>query len=265
MYALMKADLLAQLAGLQQEISQLHHCAQQDQSHFVLLECRFSRLQAFNDEPQLQAYRSQLEQDDVVIKQITQLRQVANAALCDYEKYQVWTRCYQSSDTDDYLTRFNQSLQQEVGLTGIQPSENVLLVGSGALPTTALLLVATLGATVFCYDHDPAAQHLARQLIQTLSLENQVQCIDKLDELAEKSVNHIIVASLVSDKQALLAQLVPYVTGTSKLVMRYGNGLKSIFNCPYCHEVNSSHWRIASKPMTTALYDLIILEPSHHA
>lgn len=71
--------------GLQQEISQLHDNAQQNQSHFVLLERRFSRLQSFNDEPQLQDYRLQLEHDDAVVKQIAQLRQVANAALCDYE------------------------------------------------------------------------------------------------------------------------------------------------------------------------------------
>ncbi|PVF13184.1 nicotianamine synthase, partial [Yersinia pestis] len=43
---MMKADVLAQLAGLQQEISQLHDNAQQNQSHFVLLERRFSRLQS---------------------------------------------------------------------------------------------------------------------------------------------------------------------------------------------------------------------------
>ncbi|SUB29104.1 ABC transporter [Yersinia pseudotuberculosis] len=92
-----------------------------------------------------------------------------------------------------------------------------------------------------------------------------MQFIDNLKELTDRPVDHIIVASLVADKQALLAQLVPYVTRSSKLVMRYGNGLKSIFNCPYCHEANCSHWRTASKPVTTGLYDLIILEPNHHA
>ncbi len=265
MYTLMKADVLAQLAGLQQEISQLHDNAQQNQSHFVLLERRFSRLQSFNDEPQLQDYRLQLEHDDAVVKQIAQLRQVANAALCDYEKHQVCALCSPSSKTDDYLTSFNQSLQQEIKLAGMQMGEKVLLVGSGALPTTALVLVTKLGATVFCYDHDPAAQQLARQLVQSLGLEKQVQFIDNLKELTDRPVDHIIVASLVADKQALLAQLVPYVTRSSKLVMRYGNGLKSIFNCPYCHEANCSHWRTASKPVTTGLYDLIILEPNHHA
>lgn len=70
MYTLMKADVLAQLAGLQQEISQLHDNAQQNQSHFVLLERRFSRLQSFNDEPQLQDYRLQLEHDDAVVNKL---------------------------------------------------------------------------------------------------------------------------------------------------------------------------------------------------
>lgn len=84
-----------------------------------------------------------------MVKQISQLRQVANAALCDYEKHQVCALCGPSSKTDDYLTSFNQSLQQEIKLAGMQMGEKVLLVGSGALPTTALVLVAKLGATVF--------------------------------------------------------------------------------------------------------------------
>lgn len=83
MYTLTKADMLAQLAGLQQEIHQLHRSARQDRRHFSLLERRFSRLQAFNDLPQLQAYRRKLENDRSITAQITQLRAVANAALCD--------------------------------------------------------------------------------------------------------------------------------------------------------------------------------------
>lgn len=39
-----------------------------------------------------------------------------------------------------------------------------------------------------------------------------MQFIDNLKELTDRPVDHIIVASLVADKQALLAQLVPYVT-----------------------------------------------------
>ncbi len=34
MYTLTKADMLAQLAGLQQEIHQLHRSARQDRRHF---------------------------------------------------------------------------------------------------------------------------------------------------------------------------------------------------------------------------------------
>ena len=139
MYTLTKADMLAQLAGLQQEIHQLHRSARQDRRHFSLLERRFSRLQAFNDLPQLQAYRRKLENDRSITAQITQLRAVANAALCDYEKHRVATLCREPAQTNAYLNNFDSALQLEIAAADIKPGERVLLVGSGALPTTALV------------------------------------------------------------------------------------------------------------------------------
>ena len=134
MYTLTKADMLAQLAGLQQEIHQLHRSARQDRRHFSLLERRFSRLQAFNDLPQLQAYRRKLENDRSITAQITQLRAVANAALCDYEKHRVATLCREPAQTNAYLNNFDSALQLEIAAADIKPGERVLLVGSGACP-----------------------------------------------------------------------------------------------------------------------------------
>ena len=203
MYTLTKADMLAQLAGLQQEIHQLHRSARQDRRHFSLLERRFSRLQAFNDLPQLQAYRRKLENDRSITAQITQLRAVANAALCDYEKHRVATLCREPAQTNAYLNNFDSALQLEIAAADIKPGERVLLVGSGALPTTALALVARLSATVICYDCDPAAQRFARRLTRHLGLSRQILCIDKLNGLTDRDIDHIIIASLVADKQNL--------------------------------------------------------------
>ncbi|WP_269934461.1 nicotianamine synthase family protein [Serratia liquefaciens] len=263
MYTLMKAEALAQLAGLQQEISRLHQFARQDQTHFSLLECRFSRLQAFNHQPQLQPYRPRLESDEAVTAQIAQLRDVANAALCEYEKHRVCALCSQPAQSNAYLSSFDRALQLEIAQAGIKPGEQVLLVGSGALPTTAVALVTKLAATVFCYDCDPAAQQLARRLIRHLGLEQQIQCIDSLEVLGHR-VDHIIVASLVADKQTLLPQLSRCLAKDGKLLMRYGNGLKSIFNYPYHHQIAGTHWRAVGKPVTTPLYDLMILESHRH-
>lgn len=264
MYTLTKADMLAQLARLQQEIHQLHRSAQQDRRHFSLLERRFSRLQAFNDLPQLQAYRRKLENDRSITAQITQLRAVANAALCDYEKHRVATLCREPAQTNAYLNSFDSALQLEIAAADIKPGERVLLVGSGALPTTALALVARLSATVICYDCDPAAQRFARRLTRHLGLSRQIPCIDKLNGLTDRDIDHIIIASLVADKQTLLTQLRPLLPQRGKLLLRYGNGLKSIFNCPYHHLAARSPWRVSGKPVATPLYDLLILESHRH-
>jgi len=265
MYTLTKADMLAQLAGLQQEIHQLHCSAQQDERHFSLLEHRFSRLQAFNDHPQFQAFRQQLENDESITTQIAQIRATANAALCDYEKHRVSALCGEPCQSNDYLTRFEHALQLEISAANIQSGDRILLVGSGALPTTALALVSKLAATVFCFDSDAAAQQAARRLIGHLGLAQQIICIDSLEQLTGLDVDHVIIASLVSDKQTLLAQLPPFLNQQGKLLVRYGNGLKSIFNCPYHHQASASPWRVKGKPLSTPLYDLMILEPNHHA
>ncbi|MFJ3166144.1 nicotianamine synthase family protein [Serratia marcescens] len=264
MYTLTKADMLAQLAGLQQEIHQLHRSARQDRRHFSLLERRFSRLQAFNDEPQLQAYRRKLENDRLITAQIAQLRATANAALCDYEKHRVSALCREPAQTNAYLNSFDRALQLEIAAADIKPGERVLLVGSGALPTTALALVARLSATVICYDCDPAAQRFARRLTRHLGLVQQMPCIDKLNGLTRNDIDHIIIASLVADKQGLLKALRPLLPQCGKLLVRYGNGLKSIFNCPYHHQAAGSPWRVSGKPLATPLYDLLILEPQRH-
>ncbi len=107
------------------------------------------------------------------------------------------------AQTNAYLNSFDSALQLEIAAADIKPGERVLLVGSGALPTTALALVARLSATVICYDCDPAAQRFARRLTRHLGLSRQIPCIDKLNGLTDRDIDHIIIASLVADKRDL--------------------------------------------------------------
>lgn len=144
--------------------------------------------------------------------------------------------------TNAYLNSFDRALQLEIAAAEIKPGERVLLVSSGALPTTALSLVVKLAATVICYDCDPAALHFSRRLTRHLGLTRKMPCIDKLCDLTDRDIDHIIIASLVADKQVLLTQLQPLLPKCGKLLVRYGNGLRSIFNCPYHHQAVDSPW-----------------------
>ena len=85
-----------------------------------------------------------------------------------------------------------------------------------------------------------------------------------MNGLTDRDIDHIIIASLVADKQTLLMQLRPLLPQRGKLLLRYGNGLKSIFNCPYHHLAARSPWRVSGKPVATPLYDLLILESHRH-
>lgn len=263
MYASIKHEVLNQLASMQDEISQLHQRIWKDARCFTKLGDAFGRLQQLPQAPPFCDCHDWIHDDPAVTEQIRQLRTIANHALCDYEKHQVSQLCQKEKCTNQYLHSLSHSLDTEIQHANIQPHATILLIGSGALPTTAFTLVTERNAQVVCYDHDPEAQQLAFQLVSRLGLQDSVTFMHQLPDLANYDFSHVIIASLVEDKTNLLREVTPYMRDGCKLVMRYGNGMKSIFNCPYQHHQHTAPWRRVGEAAMTPLYDLLVLEYAH--
>jgi hypothetical protein len=94
-------------------------------------------------------------------------------------------------------------------------------------------------------------------------LESMVAFSDKrVNELAfSKEATHIIIASLVKNKLEVLEDLKSEANYDTKIVLRYGNGLKSIFNYPLDADL-SGDWVQSHVSQNEHIYDTMILQKS---
>lgn len=75
---------------------------------------------------------------------------------------------------------------------------------------------------------------------------------------AIKSATHVVIASLVREKTAIIEQLASLLPYGAKVILRYGNGLKSIFNYPY-HDSPESVWKTEPVYPDKRFYDTLML------
>lgn len=99
-----------------------------------------------------------------------------------YKNYDLLVRSEQESLVDSPLKRDSQ----------------VLFVGGGPLPLSAILLAIHTGASITCLDTDVTATALAKRLVTSLALTPFVSCITgAVDDVTEwETYTHVIVAAL---------------------------------------------------------------------
>ncbi|ELJ9316651.1 SAM-dependent methyltransferase, partial [Staphylococcus pseudintermedius] len=121
--------------------------------------------------------------------------------------------------------------------------DTVLLVGSGAYPMTLVQIAKETGARVIGIDIDEEAVRYGQQVIRILapdaSIEIHQATVSELEGI--QNVTHVIFSSTVEMKYDILEELY-HLTGHDIVVsMRYGDGLKSIFNYPK-QETHPQQW-----------------------
>jgi hypothetical protein len=201
--------------------------------------------------------------DEDVQKQAVRLREAAIRALCDLEKHQ--SKCIEPNEleSNNYLFTLIQSVKVELQSFGIDYRSKVLFIGSGAFPVSVLTIAKEFGAKVMGVDIDSEAVILARNVAKAYDLETLVSFSDeKLSSLTFlKETTHIIIASLVESKIEVLDQLKKSMKDDVKVMLRYGNGVKSLFNYPFDYDL-SGDWHQRHLIDRNSIYDIIILEMS---
>lgn len=109
---------------------------------------------------------------------------------------------------------------------------------------------------------DKEAVELAEQASVMSESARRVTFTDQpLKELTfTKEATHIIVASHVENKQEVLEDLRQLTSSQAKILIRYGNGLKSLFNYTWQEGNDLTAWTQRSMDTPSQLYDTIILE-----
>lgn len=256
-----KYQFLLALKLLECEIRELTMYSQQCCDCFELLKSKLDALCQFmtfeENQKQWQLWEAQAD-----IREYSEcLRETSIKALCNIEKYQSVLTCNKALNLSEYIESLANSAKLELEKSGIDHTSKVLFIGMGAFPVSAITIAQETKAEVMGLDIDAEAVALARELAKSVGLDSIIQFSNaSLQDLAfSKSATHVIIASLVKNKLEILANVKATMKSNAKIIVRYGNGLKSIFNYPL--EINlSSEWKQTKLSQHKNIYDTIILE-----
>ncbi|MDR6225698.1 nicotianamine synthase family protein [Desmospora profundinema] len=258
-----KYGFLLSLKSLEYEIRELTIYSKEYVDCFELLKDRLDYLSQFIlREENIQQWNLWGSHQEVR-EHSGRLRETSAEALCDMEKYQSLCTCKNELDISHYIESLANTVKQEIQHFLIDHQSKILFIGSGAFPTSALTIAKETSAEVMCLDIDIEALNLAEKVADVSNLGSIVKFSDQdIKELPfVKEATHIIIASLVKNKREVLDSLIGLINSNTKVILRYGNGLKSIFNYPM-EEKLSADWVQTEIHQRKNIYDTLILEKS---
>lgn len=120
-----------------------------------------------------------------------------------------------------YTRRFYEVVCKEIELAGIDSSHQVLNIGCGGLPYTAIQLARTTGAFVWALDRDEEAVAAARECVKLLQMEDQIEVLtlDGTEQL-EFDFEVAIVALHSEPKEEILHNLIRAGKPGARLIFR---------------------------------------------
>ncbi|MGF7047337.1 hypothetical protein J2T13_001842 [Paenibacillus sp. DS2015] len=185
------------------------------------------------------------QKDDNLAKQVAEIRKQSALCVWNMEKYRALEFQDNRQDIADYFSNIEACIEMEFDNFEITSNSKVLLIGSGAFPMTPLFIAKKTGAKVVGIDIDPEAINLSRIIVNLLNKNSNItieNCtVDQL-EFTQKAT-HIVFSSTIKEKFDILKQLHALTNKDVVVAMRYGNGLKSLFNYPL-QNVESSLWNV---------------------
>ncbi|CAM2992331.1 nicotianamine synthase family protein [Hathewaya histolytica] len=173
-------------------------------------------------------YISEKDQDTL----IRDLRYATAAALGCVEKCQARSILSDNLDSFKYSDDLRLAVENEILEFDINKKSKILFIGSGAMPITAFTINNEVNSEVVCLDIDNEALDLSEKLSNKYGIKNISFSSKDIRNFDLKSFSHIIIASLVESKLDIAKYLLENIDDDTKIILRYGNKLKSIFNYP---------------------------------
>lgn len=177
---------------------------------------------------------------------VADLRMYSARGASIMEKYRAVNLLDGHAEVFGYFDNVESSIEEEFGAFQLTAASKVMLVGSGSFPMTPLYIAERTGASVVGVDVDYEAVDLGQRVIQLLgsALDITLENTPAEDLLFSREATHIIFSSTVEAKYDLLHLLHPLTRDDVVVAMRFGDGLKSLFNYPM-QEVDPAKWRVA--------------------
>lgn len=253
-----KYQLLAEITAFEAQLSSLSRYSLESCECYTLVQERLDKLCDFIREPTHHAVWQKYVLCSEVDRQLKKLRETASQSLCLLERHQSECAKSHSLDITQYLERLSVSASEELAESKIAHDSKVLFIGSGSYPLSAFTIAQLTNANVLGVDIDERAVRLASELKQE---SQQIMFThEPLKEVLQRyTPTHVIIASLVEHKWEVLAELRPLISDSTRILVRFGNGIKSAFNYPFNPNL-SLGWSSTLIDNEHAIYDVVMME-----
>lgn len=227
--------------------------------NFELLKTNIDELCTFitNRENQLTFFK--VKNEEKIYYYITSIRELSNEILKIIEKEEAISFLKNKENNGfQYRENLRNTIRQEIHDYDIEKGANILFVGSGAIPITAFTIKQEIDVKITCVDIDKEALVLSKKVAQKLGVTN-IYFENDIYSLNLQEYTHIIIASLVFSKHQLLREIESLISKRTKVILRYGNELKELFN----YKINLNDIKNFFKTIikdNNFIYDSLILE-----
>lgn len=147
-----------------------------------------------------------------------------------------------------YFNNVEHCIEEEFGQWQITNEDKLLLVGAGAYPMTLIQVAKKTGASVIGIDIDSQAVDLAQRIVKILAPNEDIEItehtVDQVQDI--KDVTHVIFSSTVPIKYDILDELYALTNEDIVVAMRYGDGIKKLFNFP-SQSPDANKWHCVDK------------------
>jgi 2-polyprenyl-3-methyl-5-hydroxy-6-metoxy-1,4-benzoquinol methylase len=160
-----------------------------------------------------------------------------------------------------YENTISKEYEREGKIFNLSDSKNILHIGCGAYPVTAITLAKLNGSNVVAIDIDPKAIKLASKVINKKNLQHRI-IIDKGDGRSYpiKKFDTIIVSSCSIPKIEILNHLFTTANLNCKIIVRETYGIsKAVEDCISLHKNIEIINRIDNHPFPTSKWESFCL------
>lgn len=182
-----------------------------------------------------QIWEKEIDTNDLVIKEkIETIRKESAYTVCIMEKYRAKSFLESENSDTEYFKNIEGCIKKEFEQLNIDETSNILLIGVGSFPMTPIIIAKNTNAKIIGLDVDKEAVEFAEKIINLLGKNLSIEVsLEKYSDIPfTKKATHIIIASTIREKFEILEDLYHLTNENVIVMMRYGNGFKSLFNYP---------------------------------
>jgi len=154
---------------------------------------------------------------------VSKLKRLMNFLYILFEKVAYHFEIFYSN----YLQLYDELLEKEIKLAKINSKDKVLVIGSGALPATCILIAKKTNAKVHGIDIDPVATKKSTNFVKNLNLNNLID-FELADGINYDYSNYDVIFVLygIIQHQNLLVNLSNKIQENSRVIYRTSEDVK---------------------------------------